>query len=435
MREFDAQMPQPEGVMPDRLRIRLPDNFNVPRRLQRTGLAGYEPHTLACCLAALDCSPPGDFFDIGANVGVFSWMVAAATDRTVTAFEPVPWLLDGARSVAADNQLDIHCEAIALSSRSGVGSFYISAKSDCSNSLREGFRQTSETLQVKLETLDSYVGRTGRQPAVLKVDTEATEPDVLEGGMKFIRDHKPWIVCEVLAGRTEEALMDVVSRLNYTAYQITDDQRWHEREVITGDRLYRFVNWLFVAEPLDDRFWSAIDLRREQIRRCTPEAGLVRVDSAANDLANFGSEATAAGWTSTASAPNRVRSTGAGIEFLAELSPGDRYFAFNGRGQPSFDQPPAADGAWSTIPGTSYEVRVRLRREGAEMPLQLWVLEYGEGELLAEHRIRMGEGENRLRFTADNQSRCARLVIRVSGRGHAVLEDLAAYELQRVDGD
>jgi FkbM family methyltransferase len=433
VREFDVHLPQREGAGLDPLRIRLPDNFNVPRRLQRTGLAGYEPHTLACCLAALDCAPPGGFFDIGANVGVFSWMVAAATDRAVTAFEPVPWLLDGVKTVAADNQLDIHCEAIALSSTSGVGSFYISAKSDCSNSLREGFRQTSETLQVELETLDAYVERTGRCPAVLKVDTEATEPDVISGGMETIRDHKPWIVCEVLAGRTEEALMDVVSRLNYTAYQITDEQRWHERSTIEGDHSYRFVNWLFVAGPLDDRFWSAIDLRREQIRRCTPQAGLVRVDSAANDLANFGKEATSAGWTCSASAPNRARSTGAGIELFAELPAGARYFALNGRGQPSFDRPPPASGAWSTTPGALYEVRVRLRREGAGMPLQLWVLEYGDQELLAEHKIRMGKGENRLRFTADSRSRLARLVVRVSGRGHAVLEDLATYEVQSVD--
>lgn len=433
MREFDVQLPQPEGGSVDPLRIRLPENFNVPRRLQRTGLAGYEPHTLACCLAALDLAPPGEFFDIGANVGVFSWMVAAVTNRAVTAFEPVPWLLDGARSVAADNRLDINCEAIALSSTSGIGTFYISAKSDCSNSLREGFRQTSETLQVELETLDSYVARTGRRPAVLKIDTESTEPDVIAGGMESVRQYQPWIVCEVLAKRTEQALMDVVSRLGFTAYQITDDKRWDERPVIEGDRSYRFVNWLFVARPLDEQFWSALEIRREQVRRCTPHAGLVRVDSAANDLANFGRASTVAGWTCSATAPNRSRPTGVGIELFAELPAGARYFAFNGRGQPAFDRPPPAEGAWHTTPGATYEVRVRLRRDGTGMPMQFWVLEYSEEERLAEHRIRMRKGENRIRFTADSRSRCARLVVRVSGRGHAVLEDLATYEVQRIE--
>ena len=266
MREFDLSLPHAEEVPTDPLRICLPENLNVPRRLQHSGLAGYEPHTLACCLAALDVAPSGEFFDIGANVGVFSWMVAATTGRQVTAFEPVPWLLDGARSVASDNRLDINCEAIALSSSSGTGTFYISARSDCSNSLREGFRQASETLDVELETLDAYVERSGRYPAVLKVDTESTEPDVLAGGSETIRSRHPWIVCEVLAGRTETPLMDLVSRLNYVSYQITDDKRWPERSAIEGDRTYRFVNWLFVAEPLDDRFWSALDSRREQLQ-------------------------------------------------------------------------------------------------------------------------------------------------------------------------
>ena len=67
------------------------------------------------------------------------------------------------------------------------------------------------------------------------------------------------------------------------------------------------------------------------------------------------------------------------------------------------------------------------------MPLQFWVLEYGDQALLAEHKIRMGKGENRLRFTADSRSRRARIVVRVSGSGRAVLEDLATYELQGVD--
>lgn len=432
MREFDLLLPHAGEASVDPLRICLPKDFNVPKRLQRSGLAGYEPYTLACCLAALDVAPSGEFFDIGANVGVFSWMVAATTGRQVTAFEPVPWLLDGAKSVAADNHLDINCEAIALSCSSGSGTFYISARSDCSNSLREGFRQASETLEVELETLDAYVERTGRYPAVLKVDTESTEPDVLAGGSEFIREHQPWIVCEVLAGRTETPLMDLMSSLNYVSYQITDETRWPERATIEGDRTYRFVNWLFVAEPLDDRFWSALDTRREQLRSCTPETGLVRIDSAANDLANFGAESTKAGWICAAAAPNRARSTGAGIELLAQLPAGARYFVFNGRGQPSFDEPPPAEGAWDTLPGVTYELRVRLHRKGGRMPLQLWVLEYDDQERLAEHKIRMGKGENRIRFSAHDRSRRARVVVRVSGSGQVVLEDLATYELRDI---
>ena len=61
-----------------------------------------------------------------------------------------------------------------------------------------------------------------------------------------------------------------------------------------------------------------------------------------------------AGWICTASAPNRARSTGTGIELLAELPAEARYFVFNGRGQPGFDEPPPAEGVWSTAPGATY---------------------------------------------------------------------------------
>ena len=64
------------------------------------------------------------------------------------------------------------------------------------------------------------------------------------------------------------------------------------------------------------------------------------------------------------------------------------------------------------------------------MPLQLWVMEYDDQSRLAEHKIRMGKGENRLRFTAHDHSRRARVVVRVSGNGHVVLEDLATYEVR-----
>jgi FkbM family methyltransferase len=429
VREFDLQLPRHHGTTLRHLRIRLPERFNIGRRLQRTGLAGYEPHTLACCLAALDVAPPGTFFDVGANVGVFSWLVAAATDRAVTAFEPVPWLLDGVRSVASANALEIRCEAIALSSSSGPATFYVSAKSDCSNSLREGFRKASETLDVAVDTLDEYVERTALRPALLKIDTESTEPDVLSGGHGCIRHHKPWIVCEVLAGRTEAELMKVLASLEYAWYQITDDDRWPERSIITGDRSYRFVNWLFVPGRLDEGFWSALANRREQLRYCTPEPGLVRVDVEANDLTTLGKESSVAGWTSTASAGNRTRATLDGLELVAKMNKGERYFVFNGRGQPRFDEPPPEDGAWSMTPGKTYELRVRLHRKNGSMPLQMWVLEYGDQEPLAHHKIRMAKGENRLRFVADGQSRRARVVFRVSGRGRVVVEDLATYEV------
>jgi FkbM family methyltransferase len=238
-----------------------PVSLLVPRKLEEDGLARYETSAIPCFLAAMDVAGPGAVLDIGANVGLYAGLAAAVTDRQVAAFEPFPILAEVAERFSTDNDLGFRVESIALGSENGSATLYLSDTSDSSNSLAEGFRKSTKQIEVPVETLDGWVRRTGLVPAVLKVDTESTEPDVLIGGAETLREHRPWILCEVLAGRGEDRLMEALAPHGYHWYHITDEVPYRHATVIEGDPSYRDLMWLFAPEPPTAAFWAAVTAR------------------------------------------------------------------------------------------------------------------------------------------------------------------------------
>lgn len=255
------------------LTMTVPPALFVPKRLRKLGLAGYEESALACFLAALEGAGSGAVLDIGANVGIYAGLASSMSNRVVRAFEPMPMLATEARNFAKENELGFETESIALGATNGNATFYLSDSTDSSNSLAAGFRKSSHQIEVKVETLDSYVARTKLLPAVMKVDTETTEPDVLVGAAETIARHRPWILCEVLAGRSEERLNEVMAPFGYHWYHITDEVPYREMTQIVGDPTYDHLMWLFAPEPPSDQFWSTVRAATKALAECTPARG------------------------------------------------------------------------------------------------------------------------------------------------------------------
>jgi FkbM family methyltransferase len=247
----------------------VPERLYVPFLLQRDGLAGYEPGTLACFLALIE-EHGGPVLDIGANVGVFSLVAAAATDAQVVAFEPTPDLAVTARAIADVNGLSFPVEEVALGAEDGQATLHLSDVTDSSNSLLPGFRPSSRSVTVPVERLDGWCDRTGTVPAVVKIDTEATEPQVVAGARRLLTDHRPHVICEVLARRTEADLERAFGELGYRWYQITDEVPLVARREVFGDRAYRFTNWLFAPDEPTDAFWSRLRRWHAALSACTP---------------------------------------------------------------------------------------------------------------------------------------------------------------------
>lgn len=157
-------------------------------------------------LLAARCLAKGSdvvFFDIGANIGMFSFFVArAGSDCHI--FEPHPYyyrvLQTRARWLSLERLFrrlgNLYINNIALSNRVGQGTLYHHSTKPGSHSLDremvvgEG-DLTPKPIPVEMITLDQYVsGKSFKKGGnfFLKVDVEGAEADMITGGMGFIEN-------------------------------------------------------------------------------------------------------------------------------------------------------------------------------------------------------------------------------------------------------
>jgi FkbM family methyltransferase len=244
-----------------RARIVAPQRCLVPRHLELGGLGGFELDSVATFLALCDQAQPGAVLDIGANTGHYAFLARVYTDRAVVAFEPAPELADVARVLGVNNGAPFPVEELALSDRPGTATFYLSDGSDSSSSLRPGFRPSTQQINVRMETLDGYVERTGVVPAVLKIDTETTEPDVIRGGLRTLAEHRPWFICELLPKRGGDVQIEaLLEPLGYLFYRIGTDVSREPSEHLVGEQAQ--YNWLFAPSQAPEPLWRSVDAWR-----------------------------------------------------------------------------------------------------------------------------------------------------------------------------
>lgn len=236
----------------------------------------YEPDVMAALLCLLGQHPRSRFIDVGANIGYFpivaKKLFGARLD--VHVYEPMPELLRRLEQARRTNGIELRISGSALADFSGTAPFHLSARSDTSNSLNPDFRPAREVIDVTVTTLDAeFPEASGRHPldgndldpepaTVVLIDTESTEPAVLRGGLGFIARVRPAIICEVLAGRTEEQLSEIVTEIAYQPYALTDEGLERRDEVI-GDRTYRHRDWVFLPReaPVPPRDCLATTVR------------------------------------------------------------------------------------------------------------------------------------------------------------------------------
>ena len=249
------RVPLPAGGRRDRLDVVDPFSTMIQRQLRRTGLASYEPETAAALLSLMEAQPDGfAFFDVGANVGLYASMCAAMfRPGAVHAFEPAPGTAAVARSIAAANGLDVAVHQVALSSSPGTATLHLSATSDASNSLAEGFKAEVGRVEVATRTLDEVVAEVGVAPDLIKLDVETHEPEVLAGGARTLREHRPLVVVEVLRRRGRDHGADVTAAfdgLGYRFVELSAAPTWATAGALVGSGTGA-RDWLAVPDDVD----------------------------------------------------------------------------------------------------------------------------------------------------------------------------------------
>lgn len=161
--------------------------------------------------------PGAVVWDVGANMGVFSFAAAAVAGSTgrVVAFEPDTWLVlrlrESARIQPASSA-PVRVVPCAVSAANGLREFTIARRARSSNHLTEyGHSQAggaAETQTVPAISLD-WALEFLPPPDVIKIDVEGAEEEVLRGAAKVLA-RGPTILCEV-SGEASAAVTELLA--------------------------------------------------------------------------------------------------------------------------------------------------------------------------------------------------------------------------------
>ena len=134
---------------------------------------------------------PGSVFaDVGANIGLFTVVIAAVVGANghVYAFEPEPEnFAQLEKNVARNQMLNVTAEQLAIGAAPSVLTLHVKAGSIGTHTLLAGPKTEAEReVLVEVTDLDSYFRRKERWPELVKVDVEGFEPHVFEGAHEVL---------------------------------------------------------------------------------------------------------------------------------------------------------------------------------------------------------------------------------------------------------
>lgn len=161
------------------------------------------------------CIEPGQtFVDVGANVGFYTLTLAQLVGPSgkVVAFEPGPRTVERLRGHVARNpsvggRVDVRQVAVSDAAGTCVLHDYGAGDSGKLSGRAIGGEAAVAKVEVRQATLDEELA--GLNPALIKIDVEGLEPEVLLGARETLRRARPVVVIEVspkwYADRPEKA--------------------------------------------------------------------------------------------------------------------------------------------------------------------------------------------------------------------------------------
>jgi FkbM family methyltransferase len=187
----------------DRLKLLfVPGAIYYPRKL-RSEQAKGEPEIRI--LPKLFGNRDGMAIDVGANRGIFSFLLAGMFKRVV-AFEPNPDLAAFAERMLPGN---VEVRRIALGAATAPGQLRIPVDKHgreahlIATLAKSISAPLARTVEVDVTTLDNVETESVR---FIKIDVEGTEMDVIEGARATIARDRPILLVELLAGFYEDPL-------------------------------------------------------------------------------------------------------------------------------------------------------------------------------------------------------------------------------------
>lgn len=165
------------------------------------------------------------FYDLGANIGLFSLLAARAVapGGSVFSFEPDPEIATRLRRNAAKNNFAniAVLEAGVWSSSADVNFVSADPNSPDRGTGRFVVGADRDATPRKCVALDDFIAD-HPGPDAIKCDVEGAEVEVLRGAEKLIRSRRPCILAEMHSDANARSCRDFLRRVGYTI-ELVDD--------------------------------------------------------------------------------------------------------------------------------------------------------------------------------------------------------------------
>lgn len=138
------------------------------------------------------------FFDIGANIGVYSLLASESQDTAIYSFEPHPATAAIlTHNLESNNRANANVVQVALSSLAGELTFTDNPGSPI-NQLTSDDSPKDKTISIQALRAEEFCNQKGISPDIIKIDVEGHEGGVLEGFGPILRGVKVLIIEENL---------------------------------------------------------------------------------------------------------------------------------------------------------------------------------------------------------------------------------------------
>lgn len=191
----------------------------------------YENENFSYVLNEIKNKPDSIIYDLGANIGYFSLLCSAASDKAkIFCFEPIPDNM----SILCHHLLVNHIKNVfpvnmAISDHFGLVDF---SADNISHSYT--YKQTSEhygnrevNIKVGVISLDILINELQfSKPDIIKIDVEGAEYDVLKGAIEVIKIYKPKILLsthEAHIKGIEKKCLGFLDDINYSCIKIENE--------------------------------------------------------------------------------------------------------------------------------------------------------------------------------------------------------------------
>jgi FkbM family methyltransferase len=177
-----------------------------------------------CELLRDKMTPDGIAYDIGANLGYHTLVMAVAAPRGhVYAFEPIPQVCRILEKNVETNrlpQVTIVGKAVAAEAGSLDLGWDTSLDQAALQFVEGEHHPRLERIRCEGITLDDFIAEGNRPPSLLKIDVEGAEVDVLRGGRGALLTHGPDVVCEIHGPEAARGVYDILREWGYDLFLV-----------------------------------------------------------------------------------------------------------------------------------------------------------------------------------------------------------------------